>query len=627
MMFLRQDADRSRLIVRQSELNLPNNLLSRLPARVLDVDGVDVGIARAGTVQRARHGEDMLDVSGIKSKKTKARDAVPALFAVVLALGLCLIPPAAGAEDSPLKPLAETAASFFRPLSADVLSAGEGVVEISAGADDGVLKGMRLRIFRKGGLFRHPVTGEVIGRIENPVGLAEVVEVDDGRVLCTMVEGEATAGDVARISSSRKKMLFYPLDSVDYYLGDAFYRELRGTGRFEIVDAPPDMEDEGVFDVALSEGVDVVLRLSADAREDGTYLVQRLLWPDGTLLSEATLRLPDDFMAGLRFGSDLLGDVGNDPLLVYDLPFGAELLSSGDVDGDGRTDLVLTSGSDLFVYSFDVDLGSLYRLEGDSAERIIWIDMFDVDNDGRDEIFLTTLSSDGEEVKSYVYGRKEGEFTVLWTTEGFIRIVGKEILWQGYSDSEGYSGPIRHVLWRDGLHKGGVYGGAGDLDIHDFAVLKEMGGARIYLTVDKDNRLCLVDAEGLPSWCSGEGMGGFPREYKAGDPLKIAAATLWHVTDRMVRVDDRVLVIKRKPLVGKKGNFGYKSSQLWAYRYDGRLDGSVLLSVRGNVLDYSVLGDKVALLVKPLFRFRAGNILRGRTPLVTTLQIYSIKGR
>lgn len=532
------------------------------------------------------------------------------------------------AEDSPLTPLIERTVSLVKPMSGDVVSVNDGVVRIGLGTRDGLSMGMRLKVLRRGEVFYHPVTQEPIGRAEKLVGTIEVLQVEGAVASCKIIEGEVKSGDIARISASKKRLLFYQEGSVDYYLGDAYYKGLKATGRFEIVDAPVGRLDaERLLKVAASEKTDLVLILSSGETGWKINLKQTLLWPDGAILSEDSLYVPAAFFADLRFGSELLTDVQNAPLLSYDLPNGANLISAGDIDGNGKIDLVVSTGDGIYVYNYDVEMEVLYRLKTSPSGTVIRMGMFDIDADGKDEIFLSVLSPDHEKVTSYIYKLNGQKLETLWKTDGFIRVMDGKILYQKYSNSEGYSGPIILINHRDGFSMEGKYMELKGFNIYDFVTLKDKEGRTVYLAMDDNNYLNLIDSNGVAVWRSVESMGGFVREYTTDPPLTDADGVSWHVNARMMTRNNEAVVIKRNPLIGRA--LGYKSSQLRTYRYSGTtVDESTLVDkISGKLLDYSIFDDKVAVLSKPLLGIKAGNILRGKNPMVTILRIYSIKER
>jgi hypothetical protein len=75
--------------------------------------------------------------------------------------------------------------------------------------------------------------------------------------------------------------------------------------------------------------------------------------------------------------------------------------------------------------------------------------------------------------------------------------------------------------------------------------------------------------------------------------------------------------------------FGYKSSQIKRLWWNGLSmeEGVLIDNIKGSILDYISAGDKIIILVSPMFGIKPWNILKGENPLKTMLYIYSIKGR
>jgi len=132
------------------------------------------------------------------------------LFPLLLAVTLGL--PGAEAQSTPLSGAVDEAArrvaeAFPKVRGAilDILPTGQLLLDLTKGA--GVSPGLELEIIREGEPFKHPVTGEVLGRLEKVVGLAKVTEAQEKFSLAEVLEragDEVPAkGDAVRVTGAR----------------------------------------------------------------------------------------------------------------------------------------------------------------------------------------------------------------------------------------------------------------------------------------------------------------------------------------------------------------------------------------------------------------------------------------
>lgn len=535
------------------------------------------------------------------------------------------------AEESPLDALKTRAVSFFNPLSGYVVSSEAGVVRINIGLKDGILKGMRLKVLKEGEYFYHPVTKETLGRVEKFSGIIEVTQASDDFAICKVIDGEVAIGDITRISATNIRLLFYQDEIVDYYLEEAYYSRLKGSRRFEIIDAPIEkIESTKILELAEKEGVEVILILKTEKDDGKTYLRQRLLWADGALLSEDRVEVPLTLLGDIRSGLEYIEDVEHEPLLSYDLPFDAEIVAAGDINGDGKTEIIVATESDIYVYQYDVGLELLFQLNARLSGTISMMDLYDLDRDGKDELFIALMSHDRSEVNSFIFQVIGQNTHLLWKTKGFIRVMDGKVLYQKYSLWNGYFGPIYLIEYKDNsfINKG-EYSVLKGLNIYDFIPLFEKNEEKSLLIVDKNNYLVLKDSAGNTVWRSQETVGEAIREY-ADESSDIGLEKgSWYVRDKIVRKSNGIVMIQRSSIAKAFSGFGFKNSRLLLYSYNNSgIEQSVLINkISGKIFDYAIFGDNVALLISSFFSIRPVNFFRGKSIFTTRLQIYSLQSK
>jgi len=359
-------------------------------------------------------------------------------------------------------------------------------------------------------------------------------------------------------------------------------------------------------------------------------LTQRLFWvSDGEKLTETGVRIDASLEKELRFGEQFF-DIKTDAVLQFDLPLSARFITTGDINGDGRDEIILASDKDIGIYTPGADLkpalGGI-RIKGESSDENIWLDVVDLNRNQKDEIIITTMK--GDAVTSYIYELQGSEFIALHKDFLFLRSLNDRLFAQAYSPAEGFSGPVFSVSWQDGEYrKGEIVQLPGNINIYDFISYTDPQTGLTVIAYDEDGFLKVYDKQGMLVGKSKEKNGGFLETFKKSSPTTMIDRGTWTVKDRLIlRNSTTVLMVKRVPLLGMAKGLGYKRSEIKQMRWTGisMEETSFIDGISGTLLDYTVSGDKVLVLSSPMFGVKAGNILKGDNPLGTVLSIYSIK--
>jgi len=142
---------------------------------------------------------------------------------------------------------ARQVAEAFKPLQGTVLSSlpkDRYLVDVTAAS--GAHTGMELEVFREGDPFKHPITGQVLGRMDIAVGVIRLVEVQDQFSVAEVVHLEdgkqCRPGDGVRVSKARVLTGLANISSltIDERQARTLHREIEAallkTGRFEVLD-------------------------------------------------------------------------------------------------------------------------------------------------------------------------------------------------------------------------------------------------------------------------------------------------------------------------------------------------------------------------------------------------------
>src|SRR4030042_5542768 len=211
-------------------------------------------------------------------RRGRVRERVEVCTFPLLLLALCsllyaLCSHAAYADDNPLDRRRDETISYFKPMTGKITMIEDKKVVVDIGAKDSVRTGMRFNILREEAPFKHPVTKETLGKLESSVGSLEIKEAGPDSSTGIIVEGDAKEGDKVRISEIKVNMLFCQSKGLDWYLADSYYRNLKETGRFNIIDTGLETDDPSkVIEEARRLHAEVALLLTAKPLDSGTLL-------------------------------------------------------------------------------------------------------------------------------------------------------------------------------------------------------------------------------------------------------------------------------------------------------------------------------------------------------------------
>lgn len=554
-------------------------------------------------------------------------------YALLIALcsmlyALCY-PVAAYADDNPLNRMKDETISYFKPMTGEITIVEDKKVVINLGTKDSVRIGMRFNILREEAPFRHPVTKKLLGKMGSSVGRLEIKEAGLDSSIGAIIEGEAKEGDKVRISGVKVNMLFCQSKDIGWYLADSYYRNLKETGRFNMIDTGIETDNPlKVIEEAKRLNAEVALLLTVKAADSGTILTQKLFWVyDGLKFYEMDTKVDVAYANEMRFGEEFFTP-HKEAGLKFDLPFNLKFVKTGDIDGDGKQEIIFSTGKDIKVYTPDElqpALGGV-QIEGSSLDDHIWLDSIDLNRNGKDEVIVTSMK--GDDVTSYIYELSGTEFILLYKNNIFLRRIENRLIAQAYSHADGFDGDVFDIVWEGEYKKGSEVKLPKGVNIYDFICFNDPQMGRLIIAYSEEGFLNLYDSKGIRIWKSKTNTGGFLTTFKKSAPSMIVDKGEWAIKDRLSLRNKKVLFVKRTPLLEIVKGLGYKSSQIKTLWWNGLSmeEGTLIDNINGSILDYASAGDKIIVLASPLFGIKAGNILTGENPLKTTLYIYSIKG-
>lgn len=409
-----------------------------------------------------------------------------------------------------LNRLAGKFTSAFPVVEGSVVSVKGKDVFIDLKFTDNITDGTKMTVFREGEEFRHPLSGEVLGRFEEEVGRIEVIKVFEKysktRVVSEIRDKKIRTGDKVRITSLRIKAAVLPFinkskeDLDTDILTEEMVTALKATQRFDVY-------DKDKFQVSLLEaGIDFksfdisrdLNRVKPLAKADyllvnsirdlkGKQVIDSEVYSlkDGTtiLATNAIVKELPTRMAsprGMPMGIPMAtynprvtpGGQQTSPVnpqFVLQQPggrffqqegiwksriFNREIrnIAIGDVNGDGLKEVIIIFQNQILIFqSQGSKLERLYSVKGNKTDEFISLDVADINKNGVDEIYVSSIR--GNFLNSFVIENKNGRYRkIAEKVHLFMRVLkpyNKEpfLIGQSMGQSSFFSNYIYKYTW------------------------------------------------------------------------------------------------------------------------------------------------------------------------------------
>jgi len=239
------------------------------------------------------------------------------------------------------------------------------------------------------------------------------------------------------------------------------------------------------------------------------------------------------------------------------VPFQVKGMAIGDVDGDGRNEVVLIEERKLWIYRFEKELKLLKKIEGGRFDKYLAVDVGDLQKEGKAAIFVTNLQ--GDRLSSFVVAYRDGDFrTISKGLDWFLRVVdwgekGKVLLGQSKGNKAGWEGPLYELGW-DGkgyreVRRAEVPKGPTIYGFTPFVY----DGKMAYSFIDADFRLKAMDRQGKVIWKSANAYGsdnGFQAKPMPNTPGYDEGDQFAYVNVRVISRGEELFIIRNKSPIG-----------------------------------------------------------------------------
>jgi len=192
-------------------------------------------------------------------------------------------------------------------------------------------------------------------------------------------------------------------------------------------------------------------------------------------------------------------------------------LALGDVDGDGKTEVVFISDRRICVHRFENRrFLKIKEVAGKRHQRFIGVDVADINGNGCAEIFVTSLKGAGQRLDSFVLEWDGNGFEPVTREDSwYYRVIdsperGKILIGQKRRMDDPFVPGVYQLTWRDGqyrqqepltLPKG--------INVFGFALGDVMNnGQQMIVAFDKGDHIRLFTMSGEEQWQSDESYGG-----------------------------------------------------------------------------------------------------------------------
>ncbi len=200
-------------------------------------------------------------------------------------------------------------------------------------------------------------------------------------------------------------------------------------------------------------------------------------------------------------------------------------MSSGDVDGDKKKEVVIAfkQAIEILKDNQNGQLVSVKRIEDGPHMDIVGVDVADINNNGKAEIFITRVHRESGYLKSYVLENEGDEYkNISGNLPWYMRVVKTGGMRpELYGQKSGKLGPYRgrdvfEIMWENN-----VYVSAQKLRVPEgFTVMSMTKAADAgniadgSLFTDQIGRLTIVNENGTVEWSGEEGYGGSKLFYE-----------------------------------------------------------------------------------------------------------------
>jgi hypothetical protein len=426
---------------------------------------------------------------GMKRRRMGRRLA--AATVLILLTGIVTASAQDAAYGTSAAEIAERIAAAFPKVAGQVIGLEQERVLLDLGAKDQVIPGLELQVYREGQEFKHPYTGQVLGKLDRDVGRVRVLEVHpnfSAAEIIQQTEGTMVQqGDRVRVTSARVILALPNVDVSDVAGSNtrSVTRDLTNalvkSGRFEVMNDqriraalqeekipnPDQLADPKVLQALWKQ-----LRVSAVLLSKLSLMEKAVNWDvqvistvrgDSITLASSEVKgaAPRAASSASRGGGNFAGQeaprIDQIALRSQELPFHAQAMAVGELTGDGTMKLAISDGQRVYIYDLTkTGIKEIWNYPGPGSDNVIAVDAADIKKSGVAQIYVTNYTQNG--LRSYVLEYQNGKFVkildelrmhfrVLEGPDGTPQLYGQEA-GDDLTVANPFAGPVRRYTWQ-----------------------------------------------------------------------------------------------------------------------------------------------------------------------------------
>lgn len=192
-------------------------------------------------------------------------------------------------------------------------------------------------------------------------------------------------------------------------------------------------------------------------------------------------------------------------------------IAIGDVDQDSQKEIAMIDNRDVIIYRYlDKRFVKIGEIKGDVHDKLISVDIADINGNGKDEIFVTSVNKNNRALRSFVLEWNNNRFERIVESAGwYFRVLdipgrGRILVGQKRGINKNFLAGIDELKWSAGEYvSAGTQNLPSKINIYSYNSGDVMNnGKAVTIAFSKSEYLRIIDKDGTKEWESAEPLSG-----------------------------------------------------------------------------------------------------------------------